>query len=181
MLPITIPARELFDETKQEFIYTEEYNLQLEHSLASLSKWESKWKKPFYKKGEKTLEETIDYVRCMCLDPNVPPEAFNYLTNKNISDVSAYIEDAMTATTFYEPETGKKRNSEQITAETIYYWMLSLEIPFDREYWHLNKLLTLIRMTSLKNSPPKKMSPKEATKYYAKLNEQRRKQYNSKG
>lgn len=180
MLPITIPAREFFDEAKQEFIYTQEYKLQLEHSLASLSKWEEKWKKPFFKKGEKTLEETIDYIRCMCLDPDVPPEVFYYVTNKNMTDISAYIEDSMTATTFYEPD-GKKRNNEQITAELIYYWMLSLEIPFDREYWHLNKLLTLIRVTSLKNAPPKKMSAKEATKYYAKLNEERRKALNSKG
>lgn len=181
MLQITIPARDdLWDEVNGEFVTSKEQKLVLEHSLISLSKWESNWCKPFLSKQEKTTEETIDYIRCMTLTQNVDPKVYNFLTDENIRDINAYIEAPMTATWFSNSNTGKQ-NREQITAELVYYWMIALNIPFECQKWHLNRLLTLIRVCEIKNSPPKKMSRREILSRNAALNAARRKQLNSKG
>jgi hypothetical protein len=180
MLRITIPAVEQWDEAKQEFIYTKEQTLSLEHSLVSLSKWESKWCKAFLTKQEKTFEETLDYIKFMTLTQNVDPEVYKYLTNGNIDEVNRYIEAPMTATYFSEDKNGKT-SREQITAELIYYWMISLNIPFECQKWHLNRLLTLIKVCNIKNTPPKKRNKKEIMSRNAALNAARRKQLNTKG
>lgn len=182
MLRITIPAVEQWDEAKQEFIYTKEQTLSLEHSLVSLSKWESKWCKPFLTKQEKTFEETLDYIKFMTITQNVDPEVYKYLTNENINEVNRYIEAPMTATYFSDAaDKNRKTSREQITAELIYYWMISLNIPFECQKWHLNRLLTLIKVCSIKNTPPKKRSKKEIMSRNAALNAARRKRLNTKG
>ncbi|HQE50412.1 MAG TPA: hypothetical protein PKV93_13810 [Fervidobacterium sp.] len=180
MLQITIPAVELWDERKQEFVTTKEQTLQLEHSLVSLSKWESKWCKPFLTKEEKTFEETLDYIKCMTITQNVDPEVYNYLTKENIEEINKYIEAPMTATYFSDDKTAKP-SREQITAELIYYWMIALNIPFECQKWHLNRLLTLIKVCNIKNQPPKKRSRKEIMSRNAALNAARRKRLNTKG
>lgn len=180
MLQITIPATEQFDEIKQEFIESKEQTLQLEHSLVSLSKWESKWCKTFFSKKEKTYEETIDYIKCMTLTKNVNPNVYNNLTQENIDQINKYIEAPMTATTFSEDRTSKA-NRETVTSELIYYWMIALNIPFECQKWHLNRLLTLIRVCNIKNQPPKKMSKKQIMSRNAALNAARRKQLNTRG
>lgn len=181
MLVITIPAIEAFDDEKQEFvILAKEQTLQLEHSLVSLSKWESKWCKVFLSKDEKTEEETIDYIKCMTITQNVNPDVYNRLTRSNIQDINKYIEAPMTATTFYN-DNQKGRGRETVTAELIYYWMIALNIPMECQKWHLNRLLTLIRVCNIKNTPPKKMSKKEIMNRNAALNAARRKQLGSKG
>lgn len=180
MLRITIPAVEQWDEVKQEFIQTKEQTLQLEHSLVSLSKWESKWNKPFLSKEAKTNEETIDYIKCMTISHNVDPEVYNFLTTEHIEQINKYIEAPMTATTFVEDKSGR-RNREVITAELIYYWMIALTIPFECQKWHLNRLLTLIRVCNIKNAPPKKMGKKATASHYAQLNAARRQQMNTRG
>lgn len=180
MLHITIPPTEQWDEAKQEFVYTKECRLQLEHSLVSLQKWESKWCKSFLSSKEKTVEEIIDYIRCMTITQNVNPDIYNCLTVENIRDVDEYINSPMTATHFYDSSTGR-RNNETVTAELIYYWMIALNIPFEYRKWHLNSLLALIRVCNIKNAPPKKRSEMETRNRYAELNEARRKKLNSKG
>jgi len=180
MLRITIPAVEQWDERKQEFVTTKEQTLQLEHSLVSLSKWESKWCKAFLTKQEKTFEETLDYIKCMTITQNVDPEVYNYLTNKNIEEINNYIDAPMTATYFSDDKTAKSSRG-QITAELIYYWMIALNIPFECQKWHLNRLLTLIKVCNIKNQPPKKRSRKEIMSRNAALNAARRKQLNTKG
>ena len=180
MLRITIPAVEQWDEAKQEFIYTKEQTLSLEHSLVSLSKWESKWCKAFLTKQEKTFEETLDYIKCMTLTQNVDPEVYNYLTNGNIKEINEYIEAPMTATYFSHEKTSKT-SREQVTAELIYYWMIALNIPFECQKWHLNRLLTLIKVCNIKNQPPKKRSKKDIMSRNAALNAARRKRLNTKG
>lgn len=180
MLRITIPAVEQWDEQKQEFITTKEQTLSLEHSLVSLSKWESKWCKAFLTKDNKTSEETLDYIKFMTLTQNVDSEVYNYLTNGNISEINEYIEAPMTATYFSDEKTSKT-SREQITAELIYYWMIALNIPFECQKWHLNRLLTLIKVCNIKNQPPKKRSKKDIMSRNAALNEARRKQLNTKG
>lgn len=180
MLTITIPANELFDEKNNSFIPVKEQTLQLEHSLISLSKWESKWHKPFFTKNDKTFEETIDYIRCMTLTQNVNPLVYKCITKNNIDDISEYINDPMTATTFSGKDKGKI-NNEQITAELIYYWMVALQIPFECQKWHINRLITLIRVCNVKNTPPKKRSQKDVASSYAAINAARRKRLNTKG
>lgn len=181
MLTITIPATEVFDEIRGEFLYTKEQTLQLEHSLISISKWESRWCKPFIATQNKTSEEVIDYVKCMTLNSNISDDVYRYMSKANLDRINKYIEAPMTATTFSEDKNGK-RNREIVTAELIYYWMISLNIPLDPcQKWHLNRLLTLIRVCNIKNQPPKKKSRRETASSYAALNAARRKQHNSKG
>lgn len=179
MLKITIPAIEQYDESTNTFIHSKEQSLQLEHSLVSLSKWESKWRKPFLTKNEKTIEETIDYIRCMTITQNIDDVVYDSITNDNIKQVRDYIEADMTATTFSNEK--KSINREIITAEIIYYWMITLNIPFECQKWHLNRLLTLINVCNLKNTPPKKMSKKEIASRNASLNAARKQSLNSKG
>ena len=179
MLRIVIPGQELWDEEKQEFINTKEQVLQLEHSLISLSKWEAKWCKVFLSKQEKTAEETIDYIKCMTITPNVDPEVYTRLTKENIKEIEDYIAAPMTATYFSAND--NKPSREQVTSELIYYWMIALTIPFECEKWHLNRLLTLIKVCNIKNQPPKKMGKREIMSRNAALNAARRKQLNTKG
>jgi hypothetical protein len=179
MLNITIAPMELFDEKTQTFMMTKQYELRLEHSLVSLSKWESKWQKPFLTKGDKSREETIDYVRCMTITQNVDPLAYIYLSQDNIDTIAEYISSPMTATIISQEK--KKGNSEIITAEIVYYWMISFNIPFECQTWHLNRLLTLINVCSIRNQPAKKMTRKEYVAKQKALNDARRAKYNTKG
>ena len=178
MLLLTIPPIEMFNEKTSEFVYSKETKISLEHSLVSLSKWESRWNKPFLSKDNKTLEETIDYIRCMTITQNVDPEVYFRLTDENINTINKYIESPMTATTFSD---NGHSSREIITSELIYYWMISLNIPMECQKWHLNRLLTLIRVCNIKNAPAKKMSRREIMNRNAALNAARRKQLNTKG
>lgn len=180
MLIITIPDTDYFDESTSEFCKVKGTSLQLEHSLVSLSKWESKWCKPFLAKDYKTDEETRDYIRCMTINTQPSTDVYRALTNKHIKEISSYIDASMTATTFSKAQLAGS-NREIITSELIYYWMIAQQIPFECQKWHLNRLLTLIRVCSIKNSPPKKMNRQSIQMRNKELNEQRRKQINSRG
>lgn len=180
MLQITVPGVELWDEGAQEFIYSKEQTLQLEHSLISLSKWESKWCKPYLDKKEKTYEEIMDYIRCMTLTPNVKPEVYKCLTEDNMKDIENYINAPMTATYISEDKRGRG-NREIVTSELIYYWMISLQIPIEFQKWHLNRLITLIRVCNIKNAPPKKMGKRAIMNRNTALNAARRKRLNTRG
>ena len=180
-LPITVPARELFDPKTNLFITIKEQKIVLEHSLLSISKWESKWHKPYLSKVQKTEEESIDYIRCMLVSPKeVDDQIFLALTPENVKSIADYISDPMTATTFKTQD--QKPNREIITNELVYFWMANFQIPFDPcEKWHFNRLMTLIEVASLKNQPPKKMSQKEIMRQNAALNAKRRAKLHSKG
>lgn len=180
MLQITIPATELWDEINEKFISVKEQTLTLEHSLVSLSKWESKWHRPFLSKEEKTFEESTDYIRCMTLTQNVDPNVYMYLTNENRLQIRDYIEDPMTATRISDTPS-KRAGSKIMTNEVIYSLMISYGIPIECQKWHLNRLLTLIRVCEIKNSKPTKMSKAEIMRRNAAINAQRRKKYNSRG
>ena len=181
MLQLTIQlSPEGWDESKEEFVEAKTQVLRLEHSLVSLSKWESKYCKPFLSTSEKTDEEILDYIQYMTLTPDVDPEVYAYLSRENFKQIDAYINAPMTATTFSEPK-NNKRNREIITAELIYYWMIALNINWECQYWHLNRLLTLVRVCNIKNAPPQKRSKRDIASSYAALNAARRKQFNSKG
>ena len=181
MLRLTIQlSPEGWDEQKEEFVEAKTQTLQLEHSLVSLSKWESKWCKPFLTSTDKTEEEILDYIKFMTLTQNVDPDVYSHFTAENFSQIDKYINAPMTATTFSEDKNGK-RNREVITAELIYYWMIALQIPFECQKWHLNRLLTLVRVCNIKNQPPKKRSKRDTASSYAALNAARRQQFNSKG
>ncbi|MDR1753390.1 MAG: hypothetical protein LBR74_00585 [Eubacterium sp.] len=180
MLQVLIPAHDVFDNERQEFLTVKPESFQIEHSLVSVSKWESKWKKPFLSKYDKTDEETVDYIRCMTITQNVDTSVYKRISTEMFSKITDYINDSMTATWFNDKQ-DSRRNREIITAEIIYYWMIALNIPWECQKWHLNRLLTLIRVCNIKNQPPKKRGRKSALAERQAINKARRQQYNTKG
>jgi hypothetical protein len=181
MLQVTIPGVEFYDEENEIFIETKGQELCLEHSLVSLAKWESKWKKPYYSNDPKTREELNDYIRCMTLTQNVNNDLYLNIPASVIQQINAYIEDEMTATWFSRRNNQRRSRGEVITAEIIYYWMVALNIPFECQKWHLNRLLTLIQVCNLKNEPEKKMNKRQVYENNRALNEARRQKMNTKG
>ena len=181
MLQITIPEQEFWDEKEEQFITKKELTLTLEHSLVSISKWESKWHKAFLGKEEKTVEQVIDYIKCMTLTQNVSSEVYDRLSSENIEEIKNYINNPYTATVIYEDPNAPKTSRETITSELVYYWMITLGIPVEFQKWHLNRLLTLIRVCEIKNKPPKKMSQRQIMSRNAALNAARRQKLGTKG
>lgn len=179
MLTIAVPLSESYDEEKNEFI-TEEFELALEHSLVSISKWEQFFKKPFLTEDEKSDDELWYYIQCMVLTPEVPANVWEHLTQDNIVAINDYINDKATATWFNESK-ATPRTSEVLTNELIYYWMFAQGIPKECELWHINRLITLLKVFNLKNSPQKKMSPDELRAYQRRVNAERRKQFETSG
>ena len=180
MLKIMVGAEEAFDEETQEFVFLGGVELQLEHSLVSLSKWESEYEKPFLGSDEKTPEELVGYVKAMTLTPEVPEEVYSRLSEANFEAINAHINAKMTATWFKEAP-GAPKSREVITAELVYYWLTVFQIPFEVETWHLNRLFTLIRICNVKSAKPKKMSRSEVAQRNRELNEQRRQQLKTSG
>ena len=186
MLKIDETIAERWDEELNEFIPEKKVSLTLEHSLLSISKWESKWHKPFLDDKEKTPEEIKDYVRCMCITQNVKDETINDLPDSIIKRVYDYIQDTASATTFSDYRTGSKGgpiHKETITSELIYYWMVAYNIPFSCEKWHLSRLLNLVKICNIKNEDPKKskMSRREILERNQRLNMERRAKLKTKG
>lgn len=181
MLTIVVPEAELFDHSTQEFVTVKTQTISLEHSLVSIQKWEARWKKSFLATtNDRTYEEMIDYVKCMTITKNVDPLIYKNLTKDVIEKINNYINDEMTATTFRDDKKGSGR--EIITAELIYYWMVNFGIPFECKKWHLNQLLTLIKVCAVKSdTSDRKMSKNEIMKQNKELNALRRKRLNSKG
>jgi hypothetical protein len=179
MLKIIIPAVEQYDEVKEEFITSKAVELQVEHSLVSMSKWESKWCEPFLSSNDHSKEKTVDYIRCMTITQNVNPEIYLGIGSSIIEQINEYIALPMTATTVRD--LGQKKSRMIVTSEVIYSWMIALTIPFECQKWHLNRLLTLIKVCNAQNSPPRKMSRKEIMARNSELNAARRQSMNSKG
>lgn len=180
MLTIVVGATDVFDEATQSFASHGGEELQLEHSLVSLSKWEAIHEKPFLDKSSKTPEELISYIECMLLTKNPPEDFVGKLSKENFEEINAYIDRKMTATWFHEIEP-QTRNRETVTSELVYYWMTVFHIPFECENWHLNRLFTLIRICNIKQEKPKKMSRAEVARRNRELNEQRRSQLKTTG
>ena len=176
MLEINVVLEESFDETTSKFVASNSVKVRLEHSLVSVSKWESVWEEAFLGKKDKTQEQTLSYIKMMIVEGDLPPEVFQNLVEKHLEEVKNYVAANMTATTISsDPNASQSR--EVVTSELIYYWMISLNIPAQFEHWHLNRLITLIRVINLKNTPKKKMTNSERRN----LNRSRQAQYNTRG
>lgn len=187
MLEIIVPAaNNLWDPVSEMFITSKETKLTLEHSLVSVTKWESKWHVPFLSNKRLSIPQLRDYVQCMTITQNVDPLTYYALTQDNLNDILSYIENPMTATTINEnalkAANRGPRVNETVTNELIYFWMTQLNIPFDPcQKWHLNRLMTLIKVASIKSQPPKKMSKSEAMAQQKALNAARRARTGSRG
>lgn len=180
MLTITIPEMELFNDDTNEFIMFKKTTLQLEHSLVSISKWESKWEKPFMSPDKKSIEETVDYIRCMTMTQHVEPGIYNHIPGFLLDEITNYINAKMTATWIKEEKT--QTNNRLITSELIYYWMIINNIPMECQKWHLNRLLMLIRVCNSENNPPtKKKNTQQSLAERTAINNARKNKLNSKG
>lgn len=180
MLKIIIPDQEYYDELLDEFVTISELKLTLEHSLYTISKWESRWMKPFLGPNDKTDSEILDYILCMDLTETLTMDRIQKIPQMDLNRILTYINASMTATTFNESE-GVSRNREIVTSELIYYWMIALQIPLECEHWHLNRLMTLIKICNIKNSPKKKQNTQAMLDKRKELNKQRKMQNNSTG
>jgi hypothetical protein len=180
MLKLTVPGVEHYDEATEEFVDVGEVVLELEHSLVSLSKWESQYEKPFLGNSEKSTEEIRGYIEAMMVTSNPPADYFLRLSKENFEAINAYIEAKNTATWFHEAP-GPPKSPQVITSELIYYWMTIFNIPFECETWHLNRLFTLIRICDLKNAKPKKMTRAQIAERNRRLNAERKEQWGTKG
>ena len=178
---IHVPEQEFFNNETQTFLNLKETTFKIEHSLVAIAKWESKWHVAFLDdKVEKTDEMIIDYIKCMTISQNVDPEIYNHLPQETIKEINDYIGDPMTATTFRNVNNGPG-NGEFITNEIVYYWMIAQNIPLECEKWHFNRLMTLIRVCSEKNTPGKKMNQRDILKQNRALNEARKKAMGTRG
>jgi hypothetical protein len=179
MLKVIVRGGEHWDEENNQFVYLQDVVLELEHSLVTLSKWEEKFRKPFIG-TEKTNEELHEYILIMNQNPDFPPEALDRLSAENIEAIHEFLENPMTATWFNEPpET--RRNGPATTSEIIFYWMSSYGIDWEAKHWHLNKLLTLIKVFGMKNTEPKKMTRAEQFAQQRALNAKRRAEMGTSG
>lgn len=183
MLRVTIPENELYNELTNEFIYTKTTTLSLEHSLVSISKWEAIYNKPFISAlpdDKKTSKEILKYIECMTITQNVDPNVYLSIPADILKKINDYITAPMSATTFSDNKSGRP-GREIITSELIYYWMIAYQIPFDCEKWHINRLLNLIRICSIKNAPKKKMSKSDLMSRNTAINAARRARMGSTG
>ena len=176
MLSLNIPETELWDDGTNSFVYCKACTINLEHSLVSLSKWETKYCEPFIKKDQIAMdpEKYLDYIKCMTITQNVPDVVYKCITPEQFEEIKNYIESPHTATTFNDMQKKGSASSEGITSELIYYWMTSYQIPWEAQKWHLNRLLTLIKIFGVKNEPAKKMSKADMAKHYRAQNEARK-------
>lgn len=184
MLVVDVPITdEGWDEQKECFVESEIFELRLEHSLLAIAGWEAKYKKVFFSKNEKTSDEIRGYIRFMAIDKNVPETVFGRLSEQNIIAIRDYMDDSQTATHFRKGEESgsKKRSKEPITSDLIYYWLVACQIPFECQTWHINRLLTLVRIYELKNQKPKKHSKNELLKNNAALNKAQRERFHTSG
>lgn len=181
MLSIYIKPRDLFDERTSEFITAKGGTLKLEHSLVSISKWESKWKIPFLSKKKKTKEQIDDYIRCMSVNGDPDPNLIASISSEDKNRIIDYIDEKQTATWFYNLDDKRNIHSDVVTSELIYYWMIAYKIPHEYEKWHLSRLLTLIEICNRENTPPKKMSQAEIIARNKALNAERKARLHSRG
>lgn len=181
MLTIIVGATHVYDESTERFRDEGGFELQLEHSLHSLAQWEEEFEKPFLGKQEKTPEEALAYIRFMLLTKNPPEDYLKRLSEENVQAVNAYINRKSTATWFNDVTPQTRRNTETVTAELIYYWMTIFHIDWEAQYWHLNRLFTLIRICNIKQDKPRKMSRAEVMARQRALNEQRRRELGTRG
>lgn len=174
MLKITVPGGEFYDESRNRFVTVPKTNLQLEHSLVSISKWESIWRRSYFNSPPQTDKERRDYIRCMTMTQNVNPDVYDSISKKQMNQIFAYCESPMTATTVSaKPDPSKKRKI--VTSELVYYWMIEYGVPFDPcEKWHINRLMMLLTVCSEKNKPQKKMSKAELAAHHRAVNAARR-------
>lgn len=170
MLKLLIDSFDVWDDNSQEFITYDKKTICLEHSLLSVSKWESIYKKPFLNESEKSPQEVIDYFKCMLIDES-DSVYLNNISDKDVQKIQEYIEDPMTAS-WVSGDTSRDRSV--ITSELIYYWMVSAQIPFETERWHLNRLLMLIRIFGEKTNPSRKKSRAQIIEEQRRLNNERR-------
>ena len=179
-ITIKVPAAELWDPVKEQFVSIKEQTLLMEHSLLSVDKWESRWKKSYISSENKTPVEVIDYLKCMTITKNVDPYVYYAIPASELKRIDKYISDPMTATTFND-RNEKRGRKEVITSEIIYWQMTQLNIPLEWEKRHLNKLLTLIRVAAIKSQAPQKMTKADIARQNKALNAARRKRTGSKG
>ena len=181
MLELKILGEEYYDDEKQEFYSENDQILRLEHSLVSVSLWEQRYNRPFLEADDKTQEETLGYVECMILD-DIPENLESLLTAFHIEQINKYVESPASATTFVDVKSKTRGPKQVITSELVYYWMIAYQIPFECQYWHLNRLFALIRICNIQNNPDKnKMSKAEIAARNRALNEERKAKLKTRG
>jgi hypothetical protein len=188
MLVLDIPPSgivEYYDSVNNEFVSREPFQgakIELEHSLYAISKWESKWKIPYISKEPKTEDQVKDYIKCMIITENIPDDAIDYLTDENYVAINNYLKNDCSATKInMNRQEGKSRYKGGMTSDELYCSMVVAQIPFECQYWNLNRLLILLELVGNKNTPPKKMSKGDLMRRNSKLNAARKAKHHTRG
>lgn len=185
MITIHIPQSEIWDDGNNEFIYIEEQTIDMEHSLVSITKWEAKHHKVFLEENKKTPEEMMDYVRCMCINPLKNERDILGISKKDIEKITNYIEDPMIPFKLKSKDDGntygRKKNKDPMCGIMIYYYMVSCQIPFECQHWHINQLLALIQIYSMKENPGNPLKGSKLANRNTTLNAMRKARLGSKG
>lgn len=180
MLKIVIDGTENFNNNTQTFHQLDDIVIELEHSLVSVAKWESIYQKAFLSDNKKTSDEIFEYFKNMIVRCNADLDVLDKCSQENFNKIQEYIDSNQSATTFGSmPE--RRGPGEIITSELIYYWMIAFNVPFECQFWHLNRLFSLIRICNIKNSKPKKMSRTEIAQRNSELNAKRKAELGTKG
>lgn len=175
MLELHISETELWDPVSEKFLLVKEQSLPLEHSLLSISKWEEKWHKPMPLINNERLsgDEFLDYVRCMTISRNPDPLVYRCITAREVEAIMAYINDPHTATWFGNEKSGGN-DKRPLTTELIYHLMFAFGVSKECEKWHLNRLMTQLRVEYEESKPSKKKTPAEIAERHRMLNAKRR-------
>ena len=181
---VTVPKSEVYDEENDIFYEIKnEVTLVMEHNLIAISRWESKFHKPYLTKDTKTNEEILYYLECMTITKGVESYVYRCIPKSELLRITEYINDPMTGTTVRESPYAKKQGKEEIqSAELLYYYMFKLGIPKECENWHLNRLMTLMKVYGAKDEKPDgKASRSELIARNRAINARNRSKYHSKG
>lgn len=180
MITIHFEEMEYYDEQLNRFYTLPPKVVNFEYSLAAVAEWEAIWKIPLLN-TELGVDSDMFLSLAMCMSDDRELLEY-YLDDTEKAELHKYLSDSQTATTINSSQNGNTTGRGKVyTAEEIYALMFMNGIPIEWESRNLNRLLVILRIISIYQNPPKKMSQQDVMKQNARLNRERKNKYKTKG